>query len=85
MRGLEERPTPANNCIGTPEDNRMHCKKCNAAMNKQVAQQSFHQIRHLYRLQGMAPEIVEELTKRHGPMCEKCLDEWRKEQANTKK
>ena len=32
----------------------------------------------------MAPEIVEELTKRHGPMCEKCLDEWRKEQSNTK-
>lgn len=43
------------------------------------------QIKHLYQLQGMAPKMVEELTKRHGPMCEKCLDEWRQEQANTKK
>ena len=62
----------------------MNCKKCNTTMDEQSGLQSFHQIKHLYQLQGMAPEIVEELTKRHGPMCEKCLDEWRKEQSNTK-
>jgi hypothetical protein len=60
----------------------MNCKKCNAEMNERVAHQSFHQIRHLYQLQGIAPKTVEELTERHGPMCEKCLDEWRKEQSD---
>ena len=55
------------------------CKNCKATIQAQVAHQSFHQIKHLYQMQGMAPNLVEELTKRHGPMCEECLAKWRKE------
>lgn len=53
------------------------CRHCKTSIHAQAAHQSFHQIKHLYQMQGMAPDLVEELAKRHGPMCEACLAQWR--------